>query len=83
MFGIEKKNKRYQIDEGLFDFLKIMAGGKLDLKNTPDSKLSKKGKALKKSVIAFQAEMEDEARKAGFKSLGDYVAHQKKKLGQR
>jgi len=81
MFGIKKKNERYQIDEGLFDLLKIMIGGNIDVKKTPDAKLSKKGRALKKSAIAFQSEMEAKAKKEGFKNLDDYVAAKKKELG--
>ena len=80
MFGIKKKNGRYQIDEGIFDLFKIIVGGKVDVKKMKDSELSKKGLALKKSAIAFEKEMLDKARKAGYKNLDDYVAAKEKEL---
>ena len=81
MFGIKKKSERYQIDEGLFDLLKIIVGGNIDVKKTPDRKLSKKGLALKRSAIAFEKEQLDKARKEGFKNLDDYIAAKEKELG--
>ena len=81
MIGIKKKNKRYQIDEGIFDIFKIIIGGKIDVKKMKDSELSKKGLALKKSAIAFEKEISIKARKEGFKNLDDYVAAKEKELG--
>jgi len=64
--GIKNFNGHYQIDEGIFDIIKTIITGKNDpITTTPDSKLSKKGRELKKAAIAYKEEIEKEARKKG------------------
>ena len=56
-------------------------GGDIDVKKMKDKDLSRKGRELKKSALAFEKELLAKAKKAGFNNLDDYVAHQKKELG--
>lgn len=77
--GIEKINGRFQVDEGVFDIIKTIITGKNDpITTTPDSKLSKKGKELKRAAIAYKNEIEADAKKKGVDAEEEARANLKK-----
>ena len=80
---VERRNGRYQINEGIFDIIKILITGKSsDLTKIKDKKLSKAGKELKKSMIAVSDALEDEARSQG-KTKEEYMQDLRANLGKR
>jgi hypothetical protein len=81
MYGIEKKNNRYQITEGVLDFIKVMITGKgKNITKISDSDLSPAGKQLKKATIAYKKEIEKKAKAAGM-SPEEYSKQRIAKLG--
>ena len=80
---VERRNGRYQINEGIFDIIKILITGKSsDLTKIKDKKLSKAGKELKKNMIAVDDALEDEAKNQG-KTKDEYIQDMLSNLGKR
>lgn len=80
---VERRNGRYQINEGIFDIIKILITGKSsDLTKIKDKKLSKAGKELKKNMIAVDSALEDEAKNQG-KTKDEYIQDMLSNLGKR
>ena len=80
---VERRNGRYQINEGIFDIIKIIITGKSsDLTKIKDKKLSKAGKELKKNMIAVDDALEDEAKNQG-KTKDEYIQDMLSNLGKR
>ena len=80
---VERRNGRYQINEGIFDIIKILITGKSsDLTKIKDKKLSKAGKELKKNMIAVEDALEDEAKNQG-KTKDEYIQDMLSNLGKR
>ena len=69
---VKKTERGYIISEGLFDFVKAIVSGKVDIAGTKDDRLTDQGKKLKKGILDMEAELEKEARKAGM-SPEEYV----------
>ena len=79
---VERRNGRYQINEGIFDIIKILITGKSsDLTKIKDKKLSKAGKELKKNMIAVDDALEDEAKNQG-KTKDEYIQDMLSNLGK-
>ena len=80
---VERRNGRFQINEGIFDIIKILITGKSsDLTKIKDKKLSKAGKELKKNMIAVDDALEDEAKNQG-KTKDEYIQDMLSNLGKR
>ena len=63
---VERRNGRYQINEGIFDIIKILITGSAgDIKKIKDKNLSKAGRELKKSVVDMSSALDKEAKKQG------------------
>jgi hypothetical protein len=79
---VKKVNNVYQIDEGIFDILKAIVTGKnTDITKTPDSKLSKQGRALKKATLDLEKKFAAEAKRLGM-TPEEYVADIKRLYGK-
>jgi hypothetical protein len=78
---VERKNGRYQINEGIFDLIKIFLGAKsTSIKKIDDKKLSKTGKEIKNSLMQMDRIVKAKAAEAG-KSEDEYIEDLEKQLG--
>ncbi len=62
---IKKRNEIFVVSEGIFDFIKAIITGKVDVAEIDDEDLSKGGKDLKKAIKNMEKRVEKEANKKG------------------
>ena len=78
-FGIEKKEERYQLSEGLLDLIKVFLTGNVgDIKKMDNKKLSKRGLEMKKNIIAIEKEFAADAKAKGM-TTDQYLAQMRAK----